>query len=189
MPTRRLPCDAPDACLNGSLRWRRPRTVSVPADVQPWLADQGSLTRRLQALGQFRVAPQYQAMAVPRPEERCLLGLHARQRALIREVLLYLDDEAVVFARSVLPLASLTGANRVLGHMARRSLGAELFRAPRARRQAVWYTRYPTSLLPEGLANESAWGRQSRFEKRGQPLLVSEVFLPALWQRLARDVN
>ena len=189
MPSRPMPSAEPDACLNRRLRWRRPRALRAPEPAQAWLSDNGSLTRRLQALGRFRVAPQYQAMAVPRPEEQRLLGLPPRQRALIREVLLYLDDTPVVFARSVLPVESLTGANRVLGHMARRSLGAELFRAPRAERRAVWYARYPGALLPAGTDADGAWGRQSRFEKRGHPLLVSEVFLPALWQRLQSDVH
>lgn len=188
-PSLYHPSGSPAPALNPGLRWRPPGTVSVPAAVADWLADNGSLTRRLQTHGAFRVARQYQAITEPRPEERDLLSLAPRRHALIREVLLYLDDTPVVFARSVLPLSSLTGANRVLGHMANRSLGAELFRAPAAQRQAVWYAHYPATLLPASLSPGTAWGRQSRFLKRGRALLVSEVFLPSLWQRLGIDVN
>src|SRR5690606_759093 len=170
----------PARLLNPALRWWPLPVIQAPAEVRDWLADGGSLTRRLQRFGAFRVVPQRQMIAVPRAEEAALLGLPGRQHALIREVSLYVNDQPVVFARSVLPLASLKGANRVLGHMAKRSLGAELFRAPRAQRAQVWATQ--TQLPDAGLA--ACWGRQSLFIKHGQPLLVAELFLPALWSDL-----
>ncbi|MCB1836507.1 MAG: chorismate lyase [Alcanivoracaceae bacterium] len=169
----------PARLLNPALRWWPLPVIQAPAEVRDWLADGGSLTRRLQRFGTFRVVPQRQMIAAPRAEEAALLGLPGRQHALIREVSLYVNDQPVVFARSVLPLASLGGANRVLGHMARRSLGTELFRAPRAKRAQVWATQ---AVVPGGV--EPCWGRQSLFLKRGQPLLVAEFFLPALWSDL-----
>lgn len=172
--------EIPARLLNPALRWWPLPVIQAPATVRDWLADTGSLTRRLQRLGTFRVVPQRQLIDAPRAEEAALLGLPGRQHALIREVLLYVDEQPVVFARSVLPLASLGGANRVLGHMAKRSLGAELFRAPRARRAQVWATQAAVPVGAEG----PCWGRQSLFIKRGQPLLVAEFFLPALWSDL-----
>lgn len=170
----------PPAFLNPALRWRPLAQIRAPARVRPWLQDTGSLTRRLQSLGHFSVQPLTQSVARPGDEEAWLLGLAPRRRALIREVLLLLDDRPVVWARSVIPLASLQGANRVLGHMANRSLGAELFRRPPAKRQAVWAAPVDTARLPV-TTTDPAWGRQSLFLKRGRPLLVAEVFLPALW--------
>jgi chorismate lyase len=172
------PMISPAPCLDPALHWQPLGRVQVPVSLAGWLGDDGSLTRRLQRFGRFRVRPLRQQVSVPTAAEARLLGLSPRQRALIREVLLLLDEAPVVFARSVLPLSSLTGANRVLGHMARRSLGAELFRTPRAERQAVWVARVPPSCLPVA-SDQPAWGRQSLFIKRGLPLLVAEVFLPA----------
>lgn len=172
--------------LDPTRRWRREALVDIPGPVALWLRDRASLTRRLEALGRFRVQPQHQAVEVPSPVEARLLRLRSRQAALIREVLLYLDDEPVVYARSVLPLASLRGANRRLGRMANRSLGAELFRHPAAQRDAVWVARIPGESLPEtaGAGHNEVWGRQSLFRKRGKPLLVAEIFLPGLWERV-----
>ena len=175
-----MTAEIPARLLNPALRWWPLPVIQAPAEVRDWLADEGSLTRRLQRFGAFRVMPQRQMIAVPRAEEAALLGLPGRQQALIREVLLYVDDVPVVFARSVLPLASLEGANRILGHMARRSLGAELFRAPKAQRAQVWATQ---AAVPAS-AGQACWGRQSLFLKRGRPLLVAEFFLPALWSEL-----
>lgn len=162
-------------------RWQPLSRVRAPAPVTGWLADAGSLTHRLRKLGDFRVHPLQQRIAPPTAQEARLLGLPPRRAALIREVCLHVDDVPVVYARSVLPLASLRGANRVLGHMARRSLGAELFRRPGAQRCAVWAATFPPETLPVAAGDMPAWGRQSLFRKRGQPLLVAEVFLSALW--------
>jgi chorismate lyase len=170
---------SPDYLLDPALYWRPLARVRAPAGLAGWLADQGSLTRRLQRYGSFRVRPLRQQICRPGAAEAAMLGLAPRSHALVREVLLLVDATPVVFARSVLPLGSIQGRNRVLGHMARRSLGAELFRAPRARRAAVWAAEVPAARLPVPVS-QPCWGRQSLFLKRGQPLLVAEVFLPAL---------
>lgn len=170
--------------LDPALRWRREALVDLPRGIAPWLRDRASLTKRLQRRGRFRVRPVRQAIEVPTPLEARLLGLRNRQAALVREVLLHLDNEPVVYARSVLPLGSLRGPNKRLGRMANRSLGAELFRHPAAKRDAVWVARVPASALPADAGDEDAWGRQSLFRKRGRPLLVAEVFLPGLWEQV-----
>lgn len=167
--------------LDADLVWQPLARLSVPSPWADWLADEGSLTQRLQRYGKFSVQPLSQRVARPSSAEAMLLGLPSRQLALIREVLLLLDGQPMVFARSVLPLPSMSGANRVLGHMAGRSLGAELFRLPRARREQVWAALVSPTRLPVPVA-ASCWGRQSLFSKRGKPLLVAEVFLPALLQ-------
>ena len=175
--------------LNRQLRWRPVDAVDAPETIRAWLRDSGSLTRRLQRLGDFHVETLHETTRAPRPEEGCLLGLRNREAARIREVLLHLDGAPVVYARTVLPLRSLRGGNRLLANMARRSLGAELFRRPRAHRNAVWAAAIPPSMLPPDVATEAAWGRLSLFLKRGQPLLVAEVFLPSLWRQLEESLH
>ena len=169
--------EIPAHALNPSLHWRPLAQLRAPAAVMPWLHDRGSLTHRLQALGQFRVAPQSQRIARPRAEEARLLDLPPRQYALIREVLLLVDDQPLVFARSVLPLASISRQNRVLGHMATHSLGAELFKIPRAVREQVWGARVQ---LAPALAAEPCWGRQSRFRQRGKRLLGRAIVVVSM---------
>ncbi|MDF1628539.1 MAG: chorismate lyase [Alcanivoracaceae bacterium] len=170
---------SPSPFLDAELIWQPLACVRPPPQLRSWLAERGSLTRRLQSYGQFSVEPLYQRITRPTAVEAMLLGLPMGRWALIREVLLRVDGQPVVFARSVLPLRSISGANRVLGHLARRSLGAELFKLPRATRRAVWAAPVPPSRLPEPVG-EPCWGRQSLFIKRAKPLLVAEVFLPGL---------
>ncbi|MDX1803091.1 MAG: chorismate lyase [Alcanivorax sp.] len=167
------------AALHPDNLWRPLDQRVLPALLRDWMADPGSLTARLQRHGRFRVAPGYHGINVPDHSEQQLLHLPARQRALIREVTLLLDDTPVVTARSVLPLTSLRGANRILANMGSRSLGSELYRRPQAQRDQVW-VRF--GCPPHG--NTPCWGRQSRFLKRQRPLLVAEYFLPALWEKI-----
>ncbi len=171
----------PSPILPAHCHWQPLERQPLPPVIGDWLADAGSLTRRLRRHGHFSVQPVHQQIATPTATELRLLELPARQRALLREVFLLLDGTPVVFARSVLPLASLHGANRVLGHMAKRSLGLELFRPPRAERRAVWVTHLDAAHLPLPDTTGALWGRQSLFVKRGSPCLVAEFFLPTLW--------
>ena len=173
----------PSPILPAHCHWQPLGRQPLPPVIGDWIADSGSLTQRLRRHGRFAVRPLRQWIAQPSLTELRLAGQRLRQHALLREVLLTLDGEPVVFARSVLPLRSLHGANRVLGHMARRSLGLELFKPPKAERRAVWVTRLDGEQLPVPGLRGPVWGRASLFEKRGQPCLVAEFFLPALWAR------
>lgn len=157
---------------------------ALPAHVRPWLTDDGSLTARLAGLGRgrFSVERLYQGWQVPRLTEQRLLGLPQRQQALVREVVLLVGGEPLVFARSVFPVASLEGR---LGHLRRlqnSSLGAILFRHPSMQRSPFELARVAgdSPYLPSNLQQKSpAWGRRSRFDIASKSLLVSEVFLQA----------
>jgi chorismate-pyruvate lyase len=89
--------------------WQQPGTLQIPAALQSWVDDAGSLTRRLQSHGQFRVQLLHQAFEAPTLEEQRLLGARMRQLAIVREVALHLDNEIVVLARSILPVRSIKG--------------------------------------------------------------------------------
>ncbi|WP_157976675.1 chorismate--pyruvate lyase family protein [Parahaliea mediterranea] len=154
-----------------------------------WLLDDGSLTRRIIANnpGQFRVQRLRQEWVTPLPSERRLLGLPLRQRALVREVILQVDDVPLVFARSLIPVSSLTGELRHLRQLRNRPLGAILFRMPGMQRSPFEVARIGgnSSYLPSFLRQtDSTWGRRSCFDLQGRQLMVSEVFLQAFspWQ-------
>ena len=91
-----------------------------------------------------------------------------------------LADKIVVFARSVFPIASLTGELAHLRYLQNRSLGAILFKHPGMRRSPFELSRMngDSDYLPAALRQAPpAWGRRSRFVVSGRSLMVSEVFL------------
>lgn len=158
----------------------------VPVNVRSWLFDPSSLTARLIRLcpGKFRVELLLQEVKRPSLDEVKALGLAYAESALVREVLLYCGDKAVVFARTVIPLSTLTGAQRSYANLGNRPLGAMLFADKSMKRDEVMVSM----LKPEdalytktGSTGEDVWGRRSVFRVGGKPLLVSEYYLPTLF--------
>ncbi len=152
--------------------------------MQDWLTDSGSLTARLIALsnGQFKVQLVRQIIGVPRLNECRALGMKRPALALIREVILCGNDKYWVFARSILPLSSLTGRLRHLRKQGTRPLGAFLFSQPQLTRSTIAVARISRdhAYVPgDMIGDHLLWGRRSVFYLQQKPLLVSEVFLPA----------
>lgn len=152
--------------------------------VRRWLLDQGSLTQRLidQQRGHFSVQLLRQDWRVPLPSEQRLLHMLPRQRAIIREVILQQGPNEVVFARSVLPASSLEGKLAHLRRLGNKPLGAILFNTAGMQRnpfELALIDQRCTYLPPDIDLQGPVWGRRSRFEVYGQPLMVSEVFLQA----------
>ncbi|MCB1842265.1 MAG: chorismate lyase [Halioglobus sp.] len=168
-------------------RWRAQALfagAALPLDCRHWLLDDGSLTARLTALGKgkFRVQRLSQGWGVPLMSERRLLETPPRQRALVREVALWLGDQPVVYARSVFPVSSLTGSLTHLRRLQNSSLGAILFSDPEMQRSPFELAHMSGDsdyLHPRLRQRAPAWGRRSRFDIGGKALLVGEVFLEA----------
>ncbi len=167
--------------------WRNARChgpETPPTRLRHWLLDRGSLTQRLIAAsdGRFRVRVLHQRIARPQFSEMRLLNMPCGRLALIREVILYGYNQPWVFARSVLPLSSLTGRLRRLRKFDNRPLGDYLFRNPGLRRGELELTRlFPASaILPKEFSavRDALWGRRSVFYVDHKPLLISEFFLP-----------
>jgi len=154
-----------------------------------WLFDPASLTSRLMAAcdGQFRVRVMSQAWGTPMFNELKRLGMRHREMALIREVFLYCDNEPWVFARTVIPRSTLSGKQKYLANLGSRPLGAVLFADPDMRRDHFEVACMRPGEVLYSHANqlsceqpEYIWGRRSAFYLSAKPLLVNEVFLPAI---------
>ena len=158
----------------------------IPAGVRSWLFDSSSLTARLTRLcpGKFRVVLLSQAVMRPTLDEIKALDLASGDSALIREVHLCCVGKPVVYARTVIPLSTLTGAQRSYGNLGNRPLGAMLFADRTMKREEVMVSRLmPGDALysKTGIAKQAVWGRRSVFRVGRKPLLVSEYYLPALF--------
>lgn len=183
--------------LSPSLLWQPLRRIArdqrPTAAMQDWLADSGSLTARLiaKSAGEFSVTVVRQVIGVPHLNERQALGMKRPELALIREVILNGKNEPWVFARSLLPLASLTGSLRHLRKQRNRPLGAFLFSQPQLTRSAIAVARISRDhgyVSEKLIDSQLLWGRRSVFYLQQKPLLVSEIFLPAFAARLSQNL-
>lgn len=153
-----------------------------------WLGDAGSLTARLRArCDDFAVSVLRQGMGRVLPDEAPLLGLKPGDSARVREVLLHADGVPVVYARSVMPLATVRAGSRLFARIGSRPLGELLFANPRIERGELTSARLDArdarqrAALAAIAAHQpplELWGRRSVFRLRGRALLVTEIFLP-----------
>jgi chorismate--pyruvate lyase len=161
----------------------------MPAALQPWLTDTGSLTRRLQQFNQvdFSVHLLGNHWLAPLPEESLFMATPAQQMAYQREVRLLDGGQANVYARTVIPLATFTALKQRFTTLGNKPLGEMLFNDPSISRGDIqiallkpgqWL--YEMAVWEEGYRPEVLWGRRSPFYIGGKILLVNEIFLPTL---------
>ncbi len=161
------------------------RNPEVHGPARYWLKVEGSFTRALQnqCARSFHVEVQREGFATPTPEEAMRLGIPHRQRAWIREVRLCGDGKPWVLARTVIPLACLTGEGRRLLYLGSKPLGAFLFssrnwqRGPLETGLCNHESQNPSNTSQPQLA------RRSLFSNKNSALLVGEYLLPILYRQ------
>lgn len=160
-----------------------------------WLIEVGSLTARLQSrYADFSVQTVRLIDDKPLDDEAYLLGVSAHQVTLVREVLLKGNQQPVVFAHSVLPKSSLRGAWHGLGKLGNKPLGATLFANPKVKRTPLQYKKLSSNHALYRRAIEHLtqkppylWARRSVFSLNCANILVTEVFLPQLFNEHSND--
>lgn len=112
------------------------------------------------------------------------MSLKDERSALVRQVLLCCGDRPLVYARTVIPKLTAQGACRRYAKMGNRPLGAMLFSDRTMRREDVQVAELPASHEAKKYIESDGpvWGRRSVFRVSGKPLMVSEYFLPELYQ-------
>ena len=171
---------------------RRWPVQPVNRSVLRWLKGAGSLTSRLRQLGRVEVKVLHQGTRRLWQAERAVIG---QTHGHVREVMLYVDGQPLVWARSVTSLRALRGSWRALKGLGTRPLAALLFSHARVTREPLhwhaWRAHGPeqgrawrqwlsaaqsspgvTACLPP------RWARASVFWHQGQALRVLESFSP-----------
>lgn len=158
-----------------------------------WLAASGSLSARLARQGDaFTVQVVRQGMQPLRLEEARALGLASRQAGYVREVVLSVDGEPVIFARTVSTHAHSLGPWRAIRGLGTRPLADLLFKRSGIGRTPLAFARLP-ALHPLRADVNQGWptvtalprprgllpARRSVFTRNGAPLMVTEVFAAA----------
>lgn len=160
--------------------------------LRDWLQAPGSLSRRLAARGsRFEVQVLRQDMAPLRPHERRALGVCGL--SLVREVLLRVDGEPLVWARSAVALQATRGPWRALRGLGSRPLAHLLYDDPRITRSQLQprrITRWGVThrhaerqwkqATGEAMPAGMQWSRNSVFRRGGALLRVMELFSPEL---------
>jgi len=170
-------------------RWQSPQKRLMPTELVSWLTDSGSLTRRLQKHNEidFSVQVLGNSWMRPLPDECRLLNIPMTQMSYQREVQLMDGNQANVYARTVIPLATFQTMKHRFNSLGTKPLGELLFTDPSVKRGPIevaclkpgqWL--YEMALLEQDDRPDELWGRRSYFYLGGKILLVNEIFLPTL---------
>jgi chorismate--pyruvate lyase len=158
----------------------------APAELHPWLAEPGLLTARVRrACGdatRFRLLRLEPAALSP--------GLALRMGVddagcLLREIEFACATSRWIFAQSVFPDGTVR-QHPWLGKLGSTALGESLLGQPDVSREPLEYRELPTGhelAIAAGAAigePQPLWARRAVYHLSGAPILVQEVFLPAL---------
>jgi len=173
-------------------RWRdvsRWTASSIPSHVLNWLAEPHSLTLKIKGTfaEPFSVQLQGQGLSKPFLTDAQCLQQRVCHHALVREVLLKVGDEAVVFARTTLSKKVAQNLQE-LTHLGTKPLGEVIFSYPDLRRVGLDFAKIKVShlsiLMQQQLVGESyIWARRNTYEINKRTFIVSEFFLPAIFSR------
>lgn len=163
----------------------------APSALRHWLTDRASLTVKLMAhSSRFRVQKLAQRRALCLADEAREIGLARRLKVQEREVLLVCDGVPVVYAHTAVPLQADAGDWPFFSSLGERSLGTTLFGDPLVQRGELHFARL-RSLHPlhvramqagaMGAVEEPLFARRCLFRRKNGVLLVTEVFLPAIY--------
>jgi chorismate--pyruvate lyase len=157
----------------------------VPAILEPWLAEPGLLTARVRAacgaaarLRMLRLEP---APLDPHVARR--LGVEDAT-CLLREIEFTCGTRRWIFAQTVLPQSSVQ-RHPWLRELGDRALGESLSAVEDVRREPLEYRELPGShplaqAAGADAAGSALWARRAVYRLGDWPILVQEVFLPAL---------
>jgi len=163
----------------------------IEPDILSWLTDEGSLTKRLKAYcpDHFSVKVLAEEWSKPDYSEARLLNIPMSQKVLLRQVHLKCGEQLNVYARSIIPLSTLQGKHQRLQYLGNKPLGEYLFANPTLKRSKVEWTKltpgsslFKTAMVHQESTETAVWGRRSLFQIDNKSLLVSEFFLPILFQ-------
>jgi chorismate lyase len=163
--------------MNFDLPWQPALTwAPTPAakPYAPWLLEPGSLTQRLREhLPPVQVQPLFEGLQAPSSTEFSILALPdtATPSAWVREVQLLGGGVPRLWARTVIPQWSAHNPWAQVQTLGQQPLGELLFVWPDIERGPLYIAHTPMG-----------WARYCVYHRHQAPLLLVEVFLPALLQ-------
>ena len=170
--------------------WRRPIFGLLQASLlHEWLRDEGSLSARIvNHFQHFNLVRLNLRLARPHADETALLRVRAQSYVLVREVILRDGTTPLIFAHTVVARGAVQSAWQQLRNLGTRPLAQILFNDPKISAGCLSFrhlnTAHPLMAkikqhLPT-LKSQRYWARRRVFEKGGQRLIVTEVFLDAI---------
>ena len=138
-------------------------------EIKSWLLEQGPITKRIKSIAEFRLELIQDELSDATDDEILFLKI-ASEEIRIREVILYGNENPIVFARTIIPNTTIEKGLKELGKIGNKPLGDILFEKDIFSKEDIVFATFKDE---ESLF----WGRKIKYTVKDQPFSVMEVFL------------
>jgi len=138
-------------------------------EILSWLNESGSITSRIKSFSNFRLKLLRDGpREVDAVEDDLIISNYEENN--IREVVLYSDEEPLIYAKSILPLETIRLGLGALGNLRENPLGDILFSNPEIKKKYMLFAKFE-------LNKRIFFGRKGIYTVKGYPFSVCEIFL------------
>ena len=138
-------------------------------EILSWLNESGSITSRIKSFSDFKLKLLRDSPGeVDAAVDDLIISNYKENN--IREVLLYSDEEPLIYAKSIIPLETIRLGLDVLGNLKENPLGDILFSNPEIKKEYMLFSKFE-------LNKKIFYGRKGIYTVRGFPFSVCEIFL------------
>ena len=138
-------------------------------EILSWLNESGSITSRIKSFSDFKLKLLRDSPGeVDAAVDDLIISNYKENN--IREVLLYSDEEPLIYAKSIIPLETIRLGLGVLGNLKENPLGDILFSNPEIKKEYMLFAKFESN-------EKIFYGRKGIYTVRGFPFSVCEIFL------------
>jgi len=138
-------------------------------EILSWLNEPGSITSRIKSFSDFKLKLLKDGPGeVDIIEDDLIVSNYKKNN--IREVILFSDEEPLIYAKSIIPLETIRLGLGILGNLKENPLGDILFSNPEIKKKYMLYAKFQSN-------KEIFYGRKGIYTVKGYPFSVCEIFL------------
>jgi len=138
-------------------------------EILSWLNESGSITSRIKSFSDFKLKLLRDSPGeVDAAVDDLIISNYKENN--IREVLLYSDEEPLIYAKSIIPLETIRLGLGVLGNLKENPLGDILFSNPEIKKEYMLFSKFESN-------KRIFYGRKGIYTVKGFPFSVCEIFL------------
>ena len=138
-------------------------------EILSWLNEPGSITSRIKSFSDFKLKLLRDGPGeVDAAEDDLIISNYKENN--IREVLLYSNEEPLIYAKSIIPLETIRLGLGILGNLKENPLGDILFSNPEIKKKYMLFAKFESN-------KKIFYGRKGIYTVKGFPFSVCEIFL------------
>ena len=135
-----------------------------------WLLEDGSITQKISADGAFKLEVLQDGIRLASLDDYRAINIFPRP-IRIREVRLLRDNQAVVYAKSIIPVLTSRYGYPGLEAIGSQPLGELIFQSELFLKQGCKFAKFTFN------NQDTFWGRRTNYLVNGYPFSIMEVFL------------